>query len=152
MFAPDTTYRLGLLLGLLCALVLVSAAMFGRRRPVASGEALTPAVRAAELTLRRRVDVVVVVAAAVTLALVAGWALAVLAVLVGVAVIVPARGAKAILVATVAGGCCAAYAALVLHPWAAGGSYAGAWGWVQLCVAAALAAVAAFPPSTGAAG
>ena len=152
VFAPDTRYRLGLLLGLLCALVLVSFAMFARRRPLASGDTLPDPVRAAELTVRRRVDVVVVAAAAVTLMLVAGWALAILAVLVGVAVMVPARGAKAILLATVAGGCFAAYAALVLHPWAAGGSYAGAWGWVQLCVAAALAALASFPPSSGAAG
>ncbi len=152
VYGPDTTYRAALLLGLLCALALVCFAFVIPSRILSAGDATLDPVRAAELVVGRRVDVVVVAAAVLTLMVVAAWALAVLAVVVGAAVLVPARGARAILLSMSVGGSCAAYGALVLHPWASGDSYAGAWGWVQLCIAAALAAVASCPPSADTAG
>lgn len=148
VFAPDSTYRWGLLLGALAALLLVFFAFL--RRPRRPGPHMQlAAVGAAEWRANRRVDVTVVAAATVTLAVVAAWSLPVLAVLVAVALVLPDRPSRVVRVSVIAGGSCAAYAALVLHPWASGGSYAGAWGWVQLCVAAALAAVATGPPSAG---
>jgi len=81
------------------------------------------------------------------LAVVAAWALPVLAVAVGAAVVMPVSAGRVVRVSVIAGAGCAAFGALVLHPWASGGSYAGGWGWVQLAVASALAAVATAPPS-----
>ena len=147
VFAPDTTYRWGLLVGALAAVLLVLFAFV--RRPRGRARVHPAAVAAAEWSSVRRVDAVVIGCATVTLAVVAAWALPVLAALIAVALVLPDRPSRLVRVSVIVGASCAAYGALVLHPWASGGSYAGAWGWVQLCVAAALAAVATAPPSVG---
>ena len=145
VFAPDSIYRWGLLVGAVVAVGLVFFAFV--RRPRAHPRVHPAAVGAAEWSAVRRVDVVVVGFAAVTLAVVAAWALPVLAVAVGAAVVMPVSAGRVVRVSVIAGAGCAAFGALVLHPWASGGSYAGGWGWVQLAVASALAAVATAPPS-----
>ena len=146
VYGPDRTYRLGLAVGLLAVLLLVAGA-FVRRR-VDRGAALEPA-GPAEAATRSRVDPWVLAAAAAVLALTAAAALPILGVLVVAAVYLPPRWARRVLLGAVVVGAAIAFTALVFHPWASGDSYAGAWAWVQLSLAGAVAAVATVPPSSG---
>ena len=144
-FAPDQGYRIGLLVGLLAALLLLVGAFGVRTRRHRAELAPSPA---AELARVRSVDPWVVGAAAITLAIVCAPAVPVLVVLAVLARWGPWRGRAAAwwgVVPVLAAG--AAFVALALYPLGSLGPYAGDWGWVQIAVAVSLAAVAVVPPS-----
>jgi len=146
VYAPDRTYRLGLAAGLLAVLLLLAGAFV--RRGDDRGSALDPA-GPAEWSTHSRIDPWVLATAAAVLALTAAAALPVLGLLVAAALYLPRRWGKGVLLGAVVVGAGIAFIALVFHPWASGDSYAGAWAWVQLSLAGAIAAVATVPPSSG---
>jgi arabinofuranan 3-O-arabinosyltransferase len=132
-YAPDRTYRLGLLMGLLAALLLVGLALLPARRA-------EPLPRVAEARIAPIGRALLV---AVALLMLGGWTgLCVAVAAVGIGLLPPRRrrlvaGSLVAVSAAVAGGL------LALEPWPGNERYAGDWWPTQLAVLIAVGAMAA---------
>jgi arabinofuranan 3-O-arabinosyltransferase len=130
-----TVYRVGLAVGALAVLALLTSVWRLRRR--AGGPDV---VRPARRGLRAVVGVAV---AAVVAALLAGLTGVVVAAVVAAAVVATRRRLGALGAVVAAGGVAAAGGGYALHPWTHPGGWAGAEAWPQWCVLVALSAAAA---------